>query len=187
MGFVDGPTLAFGMAKRQFELASNLSFEQFLEAEFSMQPVMSRTGGTMRRVLPLSRKSENRNSGAPERDGNTSRSRISRSSGETAVYDQRSASTGRHVFYPRIMAPGTGETDLEFVAASGHGTVYSTTVVRQKPPTPCYNVALIDLAEGPRMMARVIGLAADDVRIGMHVKARIIEEEGAPLVVFEPA
>ena len=42
-GFVDGPTLAFGMAKRQFELAANLSFEQFLEAEFSMQPVMSRT------------------------------------------------------------------------------------------------------------------------------------------------
>ena len=41
--FVDGPTLAFGMAKRQFDLASNLSFEQFLEAEFSMQPVMSRT------------------------------------------------------------------------------------------------------------------------------------------------
>jgi 2-(1,2-epoxy-1,2-dihydrophenyl)acetyl-CoA isomerase len=42
-GFVDGPTLAFGMAKRQFELAGNLPFEQFLEAEFSMQPVMTRT------------------------------------------------------------------------------------------------------------------------------------------------
>jgi 2-(1,2-epoxy-1,2-dihydrophenyl)acetyl-CoA isomerase len=42
-GFVNGPTLAFGMAKRQFELAANLPFEQFLEAEFSMQPVMSRT------------------------------------------------------------------------------------------------------------------------------------------------
>jgi 2-(1,2-epoxy-1,2-dihydrophenyl)acetyl-CoA isomerase len=42
-GFADGPTLAFGMAKRQFELAANLPFDQFLEAEFSMQPVMSRT------------------------------------------------------------------------------------------------------------------------------------------------
>jgi 2-(1,2-epoxy-1,2-dihydrophenyl)acetyl-CoA isomerase len=41
-GLVNGPTLALGMAKRQFDLA-NLGFEQFLEAEFSMQPVMSRT------------------------------------------------------------------------------------------------------------------------------------------------
>jgi len=42
-GFAEGPTLAFGMAKRQFELAATLGFDQFLEAEFSMQPVMSRT------------------------------------------------------------------------------------------------------------------------------------------------
>ena len=41
-GFVTGPTLAFGMAKRQFDLV-NLSLDQFLEAEFSMQPVMSRS------------------------------------------------------------------------------------------------------------------------------------------------
>lgn len=38
-----GPTLALGMAKRQFELASATSFDQFLEAEFSMQPLMSRS------------------------------------------------------------------------------------------------------------------------------------------------
>jgi hypothetical protein len=100
---------------------------------------------------------------------------------------QRSASSGRYVFYPRIMVPGTGETDLEFVPANGFGVVYSVTVVRQKPPTPSYNVALIDLAEGPRMMSRVVDMAAEDVRIGMKVRARIIEEDGAALVVFEPA
>jgi uncharacterized OB-fold protein len=99
---------------------------------------------------------------------------------------QRSVSTGRYVFYPRIIAPDTGETDLEFVPASGCGVVYSVTVVRQKPPTPSYNVALIDLAEGPRMMSRVVGVAADGVRIGAEVQALIIEEDGAPLVVFEP-
>jgi uncharacterized protein len=100
---------------------------------------------------------------------------------------QRSASTRRHVFYPRIMAPGTGQTDLEFVPASGLGVVYSVTVVRKKPPSPSYNVVLIDLAEGPRMMSRVVGVSADDVRIGMTVQARLIEEDGAPMVVFEPA
>ena len=100
---------------------------------------------------------------------------------------QRSAGSGRHVFYPRVAEPETGATDLEWVAASGQGTVYSTSVVRQKPPTPNYNVALIDLAEGPRMMSRVVGIAAEDVRIGMAVSAKIIQEGEAAVLVFEPA
>jgi len=41
--FCAAPTLALGMAKRQFDLASSASFDQFLEFEFAMQPVMSRT------------------------------------------------------------------------------------------------------------------------------------------------
>ncbi|MDW8445181.1 MAG: zinc ribbon domain-containing protein [Acetobacteraceae bacterium] len=46
---------------------------------------------------------------------------------------QRSRSTGRYVFFPRVAAPGTGERDLEWVEASGLGTVYATTVTRQRP------------------------------------------------------
>ena len=100
---------------------------------------------------------------------------------------QKSGSTGGHVFYPRVAEPGTGATDLEWVPASGRGTVYSTTVIRQKPPTPNYNVALIDLAEGPRMMSRVEGIVPEEVKIGMPVKAKIVRENDQPLVVFEPA
>lgn len=100
---------------------------------------------------------------------------------------QRATGSGRHVFYPRVAEPGTGDTALEWVEASGEGTVYASTVVRKRPPTPSYNVALIDLAEGPRMMSRVVGIEPDAVRIGMAVRARIIDEDGAPLVVFEPA
>jgi len=100
---------------------------------------------------------------------------------------QKSRSSGGCVFYPRVAEPGTGATDLEWVAASGRGTVYSTTVIRQKPPTPSYNLALVDLAEGPRMMSRVEGIAPDAVTIGMPVKARIIREDGHSMVVFEPA
>ncbi len=47
---------------------------------------------------------------------------------------QRSASTGVHVFHPRVAAPRTGESDLEWVEASGRGTVYASTVVRVRPP-----------------------------------------------------
>ncbi len=99
---------------------------------------------------------------------------------------QKSTSTGGYVFYPRMAEPGTGATDLEWVEASGHGTVYAVTVIGQKPPAPSYNLALIDLAEGPRMMSRVDGIAADALRIGMSVKARVIVENDQPMVVFEP-
>jgi len=100
---------------------------------------------------------------------------------------QRSKSSGAHVFYPRAVAPGTGARDLEWVQASGHGVVYSTTVVRKKPPEPSYNVALIDLVEGPRMMSRVEGLDPAAVAIGMAVQARIIDQDGEPVVIFDVA
>ncbi len=101
---------------------------------------------------------------------------------------QRSASTGAHVFYPRPFVPGTGETDLEWVEASGEGTVYATTVNRRSPDKGgSFNVALVDLAEGPRMMRRVVGVEPEEVRIGMKVRARIENLNGAPAVVWEPA
>lgn len=99
---------------------------------------------------------------------------------------QRCRTSGRYVFYPRVAEPVTGSTDLEWVEASGYGTVYSTTVVRQRPPTPSYNVALIDLDEGPRLMSRVVGIAPDEVSIGMRVKARIEMGSDSPMLVFEP-
>ena len=96
---------------------------------------------------------------------------------------QRSRSTGRHVFYPRIALPGTGEQDLEWVPASGRATVYAITVNRTREAT--YNLALVDLEEGPRMMTRIDGV--ETVPIGTAITAKIINEAGAPLVVFEVA
>ncbi len=98
---------------------------------------------------------------------------------------QRSRSSGQYVFFPRVAEPRTGSRDLEWVAASGEGTVYATTTVRAKPPQPSYNVALITLAEGPRMMSRVEGIEPDAVRIGMPVRARVAQAEGKPLLVFD--
>lgn len=100
---------------------------------------------------------------------------------------QRSRSSGEHVFYPRVAAPRTGDVDLEWVQASGLGTVYATTVMRMRPPTPSYNVCLVQLKEGPRMMSRVEGIAPEAVAVGMAVRARIArDEQGQPLVVFDP-
>ena len=100
---------------------------------------------------------------------------------------QRSLSDGTYVFPPRTMAPGTGADDLEWVEASGNGSVYSVTVISPKPPLEPYNVVLVDLDEGPRVMSRIEGVAAADVKIGMRVQARIGEEAGAPILLFDPA
>jgi len=98
----------------------------------------------------------------------------------------RSRASGHCFFYPRVLEPGTGNTDLEWVEASGRGTVYSVTIVRAKPPQTLYNVALVDLEEGPRMMTRIDGIAAERVQIGMPVQARIVVEDDLPFVTFVP-
>ena len=97
---------------------------------------------------------------------------------------QQRVGDGNAVFPPRAFAPGTGDV-LEWVEASGFGTVYSATWIQRKPPEPPYNVVLVDLAEGARMMGRVEGVTPETLQIGMAVKARIIAGE-TPVVVFDP-
>jgi uncharacterized protein len=94
---------------------------------------------------------------------------------------QRSRSSGEYVFYPRVAAPRSGAADLEWVAASGLGRIYSITVNRTR--TESYNIALVQLDEGPRLMSRIDGV--ETAPIGTRVRARIVEEGDRPLLVFE--
>ncbi len=96
---------------------------------------------------------------------------------------QRSRSTGAYVFYPRICVPGGGETDLEWVEASGDATIYAITVNRAREGS--HNIALVDLAEGPRMMSRIEGV--ETAPMGARVKARIAAVDGEPALVFDLA
>ena len=79
--------------------------------------------------------------------------------------------SGQAVFYPRIVAPLTGET-LSWNISKGEGTVYSTSVIYLKGVEP-YNIALIDLDEGFRMMSRVEEMPPEQVSIGMRVKLKM--------------
>ena len=95
---------------------------------------------------------------------------------------------GKAVFPPRAICPSCGGTALRWQDASGAGTVYATTVVRDRPENGGdRNIALIDLAEGARLMSRVEGLLPEQVRIGMQVTARIARTDAGPLLVFDPA
>jgi uncharacterized OB-fold protein len=98
---------------------------------------------------------------------------------------QRCVACSRHVFHPRLVCPHCGETNLRWIAPSGLGRVYSTTVVRRKiEDGGNYNVALVDLDEGVRMMSRIDGIAPLAVRIGQRVRAHVTEDSGTPIVVF---
>jgi len=100
---------------------------------------------------------------------------------------QYSAQAQRHIFPPRELCPHTGAADLRWVRASGLGTVYSTsTIARKAEAGGDYNVALIDLDEGVRMMARVDGIPPAQVHAGQRVTAHVVQHEGHGLVVFRP-
>jgi uncharacterized OB-fold protein len=91
------------------------------------------------------------------------------------------------VFYPRVFCPFTGSNRLEWRVSTGLGTVHATTVVYPQKGDP-YNVALIDIDEGFRMMSRVEDIPPLDVRIGMRVRFRVHQAEGdePPYPVFVP-
>ncbi len=87
---------------------------------------------------------------------------------------QRCQDCQRAIFYPRSVCPHCMSDRLEWIQASGRGTIYSYTVVHRSPAAfkddVPYVVALIDLAEGVRMMSNVVACAPSDVRIGAAVE-----------------
>jgi uncharacterized protein len=91
------------------------------------------------------------------------------------------------VFYPRLLCPYTGSDRLEWRVSAGLGTVYATTVTHPRDGAP-YNVALIDIDEGFRLMSRVEEVMPEAVAIGMRVKFRVHRPEGdePPYPVFVP-
>ena len=89
------------------------------------------------------------------------------------------------VFYPRVICPITGSDNLQWRVSKGMGTVHATTVVYPQKGDP-YNVALIDMDEGFRLMSRVEDIPPLDVSIGMRVRFRVHPADGdePPYPVF---
>ncbi|GAB5439051.1 Zn-ribbon domain-containing OB-fold protein [Falsiruegeria mediterranea] len=108
---------------------------------------------------------------------------------------QRSTTTGAYNFYPRALSPTTGADDLEWVEASGKGTVYASTIIRRPAKFGGdINNVLVDLDEGPRLFTRIIGCENEDIKIGMKVQAVVMTPDfgpnaksGEPAVFFKPA
>ena len=98
---------------------------------------------------------------------------------------QHCGACSKHVYFPRESCPHCGAAELAWVAPSGDGTVYSVTTVRRKPDAGGdYNVSLIDLDEGVRLMSRVVDVSPDAVCIGQRVTASVKMTPEKGLIVF---
>ncbi|MGX1886108.1 Zn-ribbon domain-containing OB-fold protein [Streptomyces sp. NPDC055287] len=94
--------------------------------------------------------------------------------------------------YPREFCPYCWSEDVAWERASGRATLYTWSVVHRNDLPPFgervpYVAAVVDLAEGPRMMTEVVGCGEADLRIGMGLEAAFREWGGHAVPVFRPA
>jgi uncharacterized protein len=95
--------------------------------------------------------------------------------------------------YPRPFCPTCWSEDVEWLEASGRGTLYTYSVVFRNDLAPFsewgeYVPAVVELEEGPRLMTNIIDAGAGSLKVGMPVEVAfrdLTDEWAAP--VFRPA
>jgi uncharacterized OB-fold protein len=100
---------------------------------------------------------------------------------------QRCDACGAPQTLARYACRRCGRTSLSWVDSAGSGTVYATTVVTRAPSDEFralapYTLVLVDLREGPRVMAH----GAAGLAIGDAVEARPLAHAGKHLIIFHP-
>ena len=105
---------------------------------------------------------------------------------------QRCGDCGHVRFPPALLCAGCLSEKAEWVKLSGRGTVYSWIVVHQSQHPAFnadvpYNVAIIELEEGPRLHTNIIGCTNDQIHIGMPVEVAFQKvNDDTALVKFRP-
>ncbi|MBU3700795.1 MAG: Zn-ribbon domain-containing OB-fold protein [Acidimicrobiia bacterium] len=100
---------------------------------------------------------------------------------EHVVRIQRCVSCGELRHPPRPMCPSCNSLEWDTVDSSGRGTLHSF-VMPLHPQFPFldypYIVALVDLAEGVRLVSNLVGIEPADARIDMPVEVCFAEFDG---------
>jgi uncharacterized OB-fold protein len=92
---------------------------------------------------------------------------------------QRCTSCGSFQFYPRALCVTcAGET--EWLDASGRGTLYTYTIIRQnRSPAFAalvpYAVGMVELEEGVRMMSNIVDCDVDQLSVGMALEVLLLK------------
>ncbi len=105
---------------------------------------------------------------------------------------QQCADCGHLRFPPAVLCARCLSERSEWVRVSGRGTVYSWIVVHQSQHPAFnadvpYNVAIIELEEGPRLHTNIIECPNDQIHIGMPVEVAFVRvSDDTALVKFRP-
>ncbi len=95
----------------------------------------------------------------------------------------------RHVYFPRELCPHCGAAAPDFVAPAGGGTLQAVSVISRKADQGGdYNVCMVLLDEGVKLMSHVVGVdgvAPSALQVGQRVRARVVQQAGKGLVVFD--
>ncbi len=106
---------------------------------------------------------------------------------------KRCLTCARTHFYPRPFCPHCWNPDVEWMEASGRATLYTWSVVHRNDLPPFnervpYVAAVVDLAEGPRMMTNVVACEFDALEMGMALEAVFHPiSDDVTIVQFRPA
>lgn len=106
---------------------------------------------------------------------------------------QRCAACTRHFFYPRMVCPHCGSPTVEWVAASGRATLYSYVINHRPVPgfeaDAPYPIAVVELAEGPRMMTTLVDVepTPEALQLDMPLEVTFQQRGETALPVFRPA
>jgi uncharacterized protein len=96
-------------------------------------------------------------------------------------------------FYPRPVCPNCGSFNVEWFTASGDATLYSYSINHRPAPgfqdEAPYAIAVVQLAEGPRMMTNIVGLpnTPEALVLDMPLRVRFEKRGEVTLPVFGPA
>lgn len=106
---------------------------------------------------------------------------------------QRCADCGKVRHYPRPVCDACHSMNVDWIDASGRGTVHSWTITHYafhpgfKGDLP-YTLLTVDLEEGVRMNAQARGIDAEALRVGLPVRVAFEPvKDGLTLPVFEAA
>jgi len=98
----------------------------------------------------------------------------------------RCRACGEPHYYPRRSCPFCASDRVEWVAASGRGRIYSSSVMRRVPRP--YAIAYVTLEEGPTMLTNLVDCDVDRLRIGDLVRLVFKTAEGGEAIpMFTPA
>jgi uncharacterized OB-fold protein len=102
---------------------------------------------------------------------------------------QHCGGCGKFIFYPRGICPHCHSEELTWQPVSGKGSIHSFTII-YRHWNPAFNVngpfavALVELEEGPRLVANLADVEADPASISIGAPVELLYDDVTPEVTL---